>query len=46
MVVVAGGPSSTYFTCYATQPVAWVSLGISGVNHSHGSYVAFDCDTD
>lgn len=32
--------------CFATQPVAYVSLSISGVNHSHDSYVAFDCDTD
>jgi len=37
------GPQN--FQCTAQQPVAWVSLGISGVNHSHDSYVAFDCDT-
>ncbi len=33
------------FTCVAQQPVAYVSLSISGVNHRHDSYVAFDCDT-
>jgi hypothetical protein len=33
---------SQVLRCTATHEVEWISLSIAGVNHSHGTYAAFD----